>query len=144
MPFNAEITGPRGMAGRGTGSEPAAAVRNRGAGEKNGPGEAFAPSCLRQSGTGWEKVSEKSSGLFDKPDSDRYIKGISVYCIRRFFASGHSPAGKMFGGCISRASLKSFCIGIFAHLPKNHPSESIELPLRKKKSISFPPEKGAD
>ena len=43
--------------------------------------------------------------------------------IRRLFASGQSPTGKIFGGYLQVATLKSSCIGLFAHSLKIHPIE---------------------
>ena len=56
--------------------------------------------------------------------------------IRRLFASGQSPTGKIFGGCLRVATLKSSCIGLFAHSLKIHPIEFLEIPLRKQLSFS--------
>ena len=42
---------------------------------------------------------------------------------RRLFASGQIPIGKIFGGCLQVATLKSSCIVLFARLLKNHPIE---------------------
>ena len=78
--------------------------------------------------------------------------GASICWGRGLFASEQSPTGKIFGGEASErlrcrsaglmprheqrfywsgfqaATLKSFCIGISAHLLKIHPPEQIELP----------------
>ena len=48
---------------------------------------------------------------------------------RRLFASMQIPIGKIFGGYLQIATLKSSCIVLFACLLKIHPSESIEVPL---------------
>ena len=42
---------------------------------------------------------------------------------RRLFASGQIPIGKIFGGYLQVATLKSSCIILFARLLKNHPIE---------------------
>ena len=49
---------------------------------------------------------------------------------RRLFASEHNPTGKVFGGCLPVATLKSSCIGLLAHTLKIHPVEFLEIPLR--------------
>ena len=48
--------------------------------------------------------------------------------IRRLFASGQSPTGKIFGGYLQVATLKSSCIGLFAHSLKIRPIEFLEIP----------------
>ncbi|MBR6241443.1 MAG: hypothetical protein IKQ82_08315 [Lentisphaeria bacterium] len=53
--------------------------------------------------------------------------------IRRLFASGQSPTGKIFGGYLQVATLKSSCIGLFAHSLKIHPIEFLEIPLKKRR-----------
>jgi hypothetical protein len=50
---------------------------------------------------------------------------------RRLFASEQNPIGKIFGGYLQVAILKSSCIVFFAHTLKNHPIEFLEIPLRK-------------
>ena len=52
-------------------------------------------------------------------------------CFRRLFASEQSPTGKIFGGYLQVATLKSSCIGVFAHPLKIHPIEFLELPCIK-------------
>ena len=47
---------------------------------------------------------------------------------RQLFASGQSPTGKIFGGYLQVATLKSSCIGLFAHTLKIHPIEFLEFP----------------
>ena len=49
--------------------------------------------------------------------------------IRRFFASGQSPIGKIFGGYLQVATLKSSGIVLFDHTLKIHPFEFLEIPL---------------
>ncbi|MBR6241187.1 MAG: hypothetical protein IKQ82_06985 [Lentisphaeria bacterium] len=49
---------------------------------------------------------------------------------RRLFASGQCPTGKIFGGYLQVATLKSFCIVLFAHTLKIHPIEFSEIPLK--------------
>ena len=49
---------------------------------------------------------------------------------RRLFASGQIPIGKIFGGYLQVATLKSSCIVLFVHLLKIHPFELIEIPLK--------------
>ncbi|MDD6337974.1 MAG: hypothetical protein PUC15_06285 [Lentisphaeria bacterium] len=49
---------------------------------------------------------------------------------RRLFASGQSPTGKIFGGYLQAATLKSSCIGLFAHSLKIHPIEFFEIPCK--------------
>ena len=44
--------------------------------------------------------------------------------IRRFFASGQIPIGKISGGQLQAATLKSSCIVLFACLLKIHSIES--------------------
>ena len=48
---------------------------------------------------------------------------------RRLFASGQIPIGKIFGGYLQVATLKSSCIVLFARLLKIHPIELTEVPL---------------
>ena len=48
---------------------------------------------------------------------------------RRLFAFEQSPIGKIFGGYVQVATLKSSCIGLFAHPLKIHPIEFLEIPL---------------
>ena len=48
---------------------------------------------------------------------------------RRLFAFGQIPIGKIFGGYLQVATLKSSCIVLFAHLLKIHPFELIEIPF---------------
>ena len=50
---------------------------------------------------------------------------------RRLFASGQILIGKISGGYLQVATLKSSCIVLFARLLKNHPIELIEIPLKK-------------
>ena len=52
-------------------------------------------------------------------------------CFRRLFAFGQIPIGKIFGGYLQVATLKSSCIVLFAHVLKIHPLELIEIPLSK-------------
>ena len=42
---------------------------------------------------------------------------------RRLFASGPIPIGKIFGGYLQVATLKSSCIGLLVHPLKIHPIE---------------------
>ena len=42
---------------------------------------------------------------------------------RRLFASGQIPIGKILGGYLQVATLKSSCIVLFACLLKKHPIE---------------------
>ena len=48
---------------------------------------------------------------------------------RWFFASEPSPTGKIFGGYLQVATLKSSCIGLLAHTLKIHPPEFLEIPF---------------
>ena len=48
---------------------------------------------------------------------------------RRLFASGQSPTGKILVGYLPAATLKSSCIGLFAHSLKIHPIEFLEIPI---------------
>ncbi|MBR6241626.1 MAG: hypothetical protein IKQ82_09255, partial [Lentisphaeria bacterium] len=48
--------------------------------------------------------------------------------IRRLFASGPSPTGKIFGGYLQVATLKSSCIVLLVHALKIHPIEFLEIP----------------
>ena len=50
---------------------------------------------------------------------------------RRLFAFEQSPIGKIFGGYVQVATLKSSCIGLFAHPLKIHPIELLEIPFNK-------------
>ena len=59
------------------------------------------------------------------------IAGTSKNYFRRLFASGQSPTGKIFGGYVQVATLKSSCIGLLVHTLKIHPIEFLEIPLRK-------------
>ena len=52
-------------------------------------------------------------------------------CFLRLFASGQSPTGKIFDGYLQVATLKSSCIGLFAHTLKIHPPEFLEIPSGK-------------
>jgi len=60
---------------------------------------------------------------------------------RRLFASGQSPTGKIFGGYLPAATLKSSCIGLFAHSLKIHPIEFSEIPLKYPVRAIFQPVK---
>ena len=51
------------------------------------------------------------------------FEGISINWIRRLFASRQIPIGKIFGGYLQVATLKSSCIVLFACLLKIHPTE---------------------
>ena len=64
--------------------------------------------------------------------------------IRRLFAFGQIPIGKIFGGYLQVATLKSSCIVLFAHMLKIHPIKLLEIPFyyfrsreRKEKYIKF-------
>ena len=48
---------------------------------------------------------------------------------RRLFASGQIPIGKIFGGYLQVATLKSSCIGLFVHALKIHLIEILEMPF---------------
>jgi len=50
---------------------------------------------------------------------------------RRLFSFEQSPIGKIFGGYVQVATLKSSCIGFFAHPLKIHPIEFLEIPFQK-------------
>ena len=45
-----------------------------------------------------------------------------------FFASEQTPIGKIFGGYLQVATLKSSCIVLFAHTLKIHPIDFLEIP----------------
>ena len=49
--------------------------------------------------------------------------------MRRLFASGQSPIGKIVGGYLQVATLKSSGIVIFDHTLKVHPFVFLEIPL---------------
>ena len=51
------------------------------------------------------------------------FKGTSINWIRRLFASRQIPIGKIFGGYLQVATLKSSCIVLFACLLKIHPTK---------------------
>ena len=57
--------------------------------------------------------------------------GTSKNCFRRLFASGQIPIGKIIGGCLQVATLKSSCIVLFAHTLKIHPIDFLEIPFCK-------------
>ena len=49
---------------------------------------------------------------------------------RRLLASEQSPTGKIFGGYLQVATLKSSCIVLFAHTLKIHPVDFLEIPVK--------------
>ena len=88
--------------------------------------------CYSRSGI-FEVVVRDAKSVFRRTDYRKmYLRAPLKIGIRRLFASGQSPACKIFGGYLQVATLKSSCIGLFAHSLKIHPIDFFEIPLRMK------------
>ena len=71
-----------------------------------------------------EAFARRDAELFEKRFEFGFDHGTPLLIdLRRLFAHGQIPIGKILGGYLQVATLKSSCIVLFAHLLKNHPFE---------------------
>ena len=72
--------------------------------------------------------------IFYVPEREPDIRAPLKICVRRFFASGQSPTGKIIGGYLQAATFKSSCSGLFAHTLKIHPIELLGIPSNRNRA----------
>ncbi len=123
-------TAPTGWSAHGSASGEIAFARTHAA------ADAVQAPCIRETRVWLRPAAENRAGRHPF-SSDQAFRAPLKIGFRRLFASGQSPTGKIFGGCLQAATLESSCIGLLAHTLKIHPVEFLEIPFKKRDESCF-------